>query len=92
MIFLTSCPQGVDAGSAPSKAQLTFVVNSSSASVSLINVDTLAEVGRVSVLREPHHMALTPDKKFLLIGDTVGNEMLFFDPRTSDLVRWMTVP
>jgi YVTN family beta-propeller protein len=91
-VFLTACPHGVNAESTPANPQkLAFVINSLSASVSLINVDTLEEVRRISVLREPHHMALTPDHKFLLIGDTVGNEMLFFDPRTGDLLRRMTM-
>ena len=85
-------PHYVNAEQTPPKPQnLAFVINSSSASISLINVDTRVEIRRVPVLREPHHMALTPDRKFLLIGDTAGNEMLFFDPGTGDLVRRMAM-
>lgn len=93
VIFLTLCPHGLDAEPGPSKPQkLAFVTNSSGASISLINVDMLAEVRRVAVLREPHRMALTPYQKFLLIGDTVGNELPFFDPFMGDLVRRKTIP
>jgi YVTN family beta-propeller protein len=49
-------------------AGLAFVINSGDASVSLIDVDTHREVRRIPVLREPHHMALTPDGKSLLVG------------------------
>jgi len=44
---------------------LAFVINSNEASISLIDVATRQEVRRIPVLREPHHMALTPDHRFL---------------------------
>lgn len=71
---------------------LAFVLNSGSASVSVIDVSTRTEVRRVPVLREPHHMALTPDRRSLLVGDTVGNELLFLDPVTATLQRRMPMP
>jgi YVTN family beta-propeller protein len=61
-------------------AGLAFVVNSAGASVSVVDMATLKELRRIPVLREPHHVALTPDGKYLLVGDTVGNELLFLDP------------
>ncbi|MEJ1974780.1 MAG: hypothetical protein WDN49_00775 [Acetobacteraceae bacterium] len=36
---------------------------------------------RLPVLREPHHMALSPDGHSLLVGDTSGNSIFFLDPR-----------
>ena len=48
---------------------LAFLINSNEASVSLFDVTTRTELRRIPVLREPHHMALTPDGKSLLIGD-----------------------
>jgi len=71
-------------------AGLAFVMNSGSASISLIDMSTLKELRRIPVLREPHHWALTPDGKSLLVGDTVGNELFAFDPATGALQR--TVP
>ena len=70
---------------------LAMVINSGEASVSVIDMDTRTELRRVPMLREPHHMALTPDGASLLIGDTAGNALVFLDPATGDLQRRMTV-
>jgi DNA-binding beta-propeller fold protein YncE len=66
---------------------LAFVVNSGGASVSLVDMSSEKELRRIPVLREPHHLALSPDGKSLLIGDTVGNEMLFLDPMTAAIQK-----
>lgn len=71
-------------------AGLAFVMNSGGASVSLIDMATHKELRRIPVLREPHHWALTPDGKSLLVGDTVGNELFALDPATGALQR--TIP
>jgi DNA-binding beta-propeller fold protein YncE len=70
---------------------LVFVVNSGGASISLIDMSSQKEVRRVPVLREPHHVALSPDGRSLLVGDTVGNEMLFLDPATAALQKRMPI-
>lgn len=70
-------------------AELAFVLNSADASISILDVKTRAEIRRIPVLREPHHLALRPDHQFLVVGDTSGNELLFFDPRTGELRRRM---
>ena len=72
-----------------SAAGLAFVVNSGGASISVIDMATHKELRRIPALREPHHYALTPDGKSLLIGDTVGNELIFLDPVTGALQRTM---
>jgi YVTN family beta-propeller protein len=72
-------------------AGLAYVVNSGAASISLIDMSTEKEVRRIPMLREPHHLALSPDGKSLLVGDTVGNEMFFFDPTTAALQKRMPV-
>ncbi|HUN40200.1 MAG TPA: PQQ-binding-like beta-propeller repeat protein [Acetobacteraceae bacterium] len=69
---------------------LAFVMNSDSASISVIDMATHKELRRIPVLREPHHWALTPDGKSLLVGDTVGNELFSLDPATGALQR--TIP
>ena len=53
---------------------------------------TRKELRRIPVLREPHHWALSPDGKSLLIGDTGGNELLFLDPATGAVQRRMPWP
>jgi DNA-binding beta-propeller fold protein YncE len=70
-------------------AGLAFVINSGAASISLIDMATHKEIRRIPALREPHHWALTPDGKSLLIGDTVGNELIFLDPATGKVQRTM---
>ena len=72
-------------------AGLAFVVNSGAASISLIDMSSEKEVRRIPMLREPHHLALSPDGKSLLVGDTVGNELFFFDPATAALQKRMPV-
>ena len=68
---------------------LAFVINSGGASISLVDMSSQKELRRIPVLREPHHLALSPDGKSLLIGDTVANEMLFLDPATASLQKRM---
>ena len=74
----------------PARASgLAIVLNSGSASVSLVDMASQAEVKRIPVLREPHHLALSPDRRSLLVGDAGGNEMLFLDPATGGIQRRM---
>ena len=70
-------------------AGLAFVINSGAASVSVIDRATQTELRRIPMLREPHHYALTPDGKSLLIGDAIGNELLFLDPATGTVQQHM---
>ncbi|WP_428391230.1 YncE family protein [Lichenicoccus sp.] len=79
-------PQGsVPEGLAPER--LAFVLNSAAASISEIDIDTHREVRRLDVFREPHHMALTPDGRSLVVGDTSGNALFFLDPVTGAMQR-----
>src|SRR6201996_5153464 len=61
---------------------IAFIVNSEGASISVVDMTTLKEVRRIPTLREPHHVALSPDGRSLLVGDTAGNQMMFLDPNT----------
>jgi DNA-binding beta-propeller fold protein YncE len=70
---------------------LAAVINSGGASISLVDMSSQKEVRRVPALREPHHVALSPDGRSLLVGDTVANEMLFLDPATGAIQRRMPV-
>jgi DNA-binding beta-propeller fold protein YncE len=68
-----------------------LVLNSADASMSVVDIETQKETRRIPVLREPHHLMLSPDHKELLVGDTVGNEMLFLDPKTFEIRRRVPV-
>jgi DNA-binding beta-propeller fold protein YncE len=80
LLLLTLCSMWLPA--AASASGIAFIVNSAGASISVVDMTTLKEVRRIPALREPHHVALSPDGKSLLVGDTAGNEMLFLDPAT----------
>lgn len=70
---------------------IAFVLNSAGASISVIDMATQKEVRRIPALREPHHLALSPDGTSLLIGDTAGNQMMFLDPNTGAVQKRMPI-
>ena len=72
-------------------AGVAFVVDSGAAAISVVDMATLTEIRRIPVLREPHHLVLSPDGKSLLVGDTAGNEMLFLDPATGAIQKRLPV-
>ena len=69
------------------RADLLYVLNSGEATVSLIDATTREEIRRVPVLREPHHLVLTPDGRELVIADSGGNELIFVEPSTGEVKR-----
>jgi YVTN family beta-propeller protein len=88
---LLLCAALCPGGSTARAAGLAFVVNSSSASISVIDMSTRKELRRIPALREPHHVILSPDGKSLLVGDTTGNQMLFLDPQNGEVQRRVAV-
>lgn len=82
----------VGAGATSARAGgIAFVINAGSASISVIDMATRKEVRRIPTLREPHHLALSPDGGSLLVGDTAGNQMMFLDPGTGAVQKRMPV-
>lgn len=76
----------------PARARgLVFVMNSGAASISLIDMSTERVLRRIPVLREPHHWALTPDRRSLVVGDSSGNSLFFLNPRTGAVQKRITV-
>ncbi|WP_240790954.1 YncE family protein [Roseomonas sp. AR75] len=69
------------------RADLLYVLNSGAASVSVLDARSRTEVKRIPVLREPHHLVLTPDGSQLVIADSGGNELLFVEPATGEVTR-----
>jgi DNA-binding beta-propeller fold protein YncE len=82
----TPAPAPVTAD-APAQGGLIYVLNSGEANILVLDAATREELRRIPVLREVHHLALTPDGKTLMIGDSGANEMLFLDPATGELVK-----
>ena len=64
-----------------------FVLNSQSASVSVIDPVTWKETQRFHTGKEPHHLYLTPDEKSLVIANALGDSLLFVDPKTAAVQR-----
>jgi len=71
----------------PASADLVYVLNSTDATISVIDAFTRQEVRRIQALREVHHLVLSPDGRDLLIADSGGNEIFFVDPATGDVRR-----
>ncbi len=78
-------------GVGPARAGAVLVMNSAAASLSVVDLATRQELRRIPVLREPHHWALSPDGRDLLVGDTGGNELLDLDPASFALRRRIPV-
>lgn len=74
-------------GAKPARADLVYVLNSTDPSVVKIDSRTGQELRRIEGLREVHHLVLSPDGKELLIADSVGNEILFVEPATGNILR-----
>jgi YVTN family beta-propeller protein len=73
------------------RATSVFVVNSNDANISVIDEATHQVIKTIPLLREPHHLVLSPDHHSLVVGDTAGNTLFFLDPRTGDLQRQVTI-
>lgn len=72
------------AGAASAKPRVV-VLNSRDASVSLIDQTSYAEIGRVAVGKEPHHLYPTPDNRQLIVASAVSNELHFLDPLSGEM-------
>jgi YVTN family beta-propeller protein len=69
------------------RADLVYVLNSGEASISVLDAGTRQEVRRIPTLREPHHLVLSPDRRQLVVGDSAGNELMFLEPETAEVLR-----
>jgi YVTN family beta-propeller protein len=75
----------------PAMAAEVFVVNSNDATISVIDLASHQVLRTIPLLREPHHLVLSPDEKSLVVGDTAGNSLFFLDPRTGEVQRRVVV-
>jgi len=66
------------------RAESVIVLNSEETSYSIIDRATRAEIGRLPLGREPHHLAVTPDGKEVLLASTVTNDLVALDARTGE--------
>ncbi|HYD06385.1 MAG TPA: hypothetical protein VEC60_11710 [Reyranella sp.] len=73
--------------SAIARADQVIVLNSDGASYSIVSRSQRAEIGRLPIGREPHHLMPTPDGQELLLASTVTNELVGVDIRTGERKR-----
>ncbi len=90
-LFFFVCVAVIALASPASATGAVLVMNSNDASLSVIDMASHRELRRIPVLREPHHVVLTPDGRDLLVGDTVGNELIDLDPATFEVRRRVPV-
>ena len=72
---------------AAARADLLYVLNSGDSNMVVLDARTRDEVARIPMLREAHHLVLTPDRRSLMVADSGGNEILFLDPNTAQVQR-----
>ncbi|KIG10987.1 YVTN family beta-propeller repeat protein [Caballeronia concitans] len=70
-------------------ANNVIVLNSAEATLSLIDENTHQVVGTVPTGKEPHHLMPTPDNSSLIVANSVSNNLMFVDPKTGGLQRWV---
>jgi YVTN family beta-propeller protein len=80
----------VIAASPAAAASPAFVLNSRDATVSQIDRRTMAESGRISVGKEPHHLYPTPDGRSLIVALALSDELLYLDPLTGAVQKRVT--
>jgi YVTN family beta-propeller protein len=69
------------------QANVVVVLNSRDATVQLLDQDTYKDLSTFPVGKEPHHLMATPDNKSLIVASSVGNELIFLDPKTGQVQR-----
>jgi YVTN family beta-propeller protein len=69
------------------RADQVIVLNSEEASYSVVSRGLRAEVARLPLGREPHHLVATPDGKEVLVASTVTNELVALDIKTGVRTR-----
>jgi YVTN family beta-propeller protein len=69
------------------QAGVVVILNSRDATVSLLDQASYNEIGSISVGKEPHHLMATPDNKSLIVASSVGDELIFLDPKTGQIQR-----
>jgi len=72
---------------AAAQGEIAVVLNSQDATVSLINKASYAELRRIPVGKEPHHLMQTPGGDELIVASSAGNELLFLDAASGEVTR-----
>jgi YVTN family beta-propeller protein len=71
----------------PAAANVVVVLNSRDATVQLLDQASYRSLQTIPVGKEPHHLMATPDNKSLIVASSMGNELVFLDPKTGQVQR-----
>ena len=86
--IVISCLCAISATAAVSaQANVVVVLNSRDATVQLLDQDSYKDLSTFPVGKEPHHLMATPDNKSLIVASSVGNELIFLDPKSGQVQR-----
>ncbi|TFW15577.1 YVTN family beta-propeller repeat protein [Duganella callida] len=69
------------------QANVVVVLNSRDATVQLLDQASYKDLSTIAVGKEPHHLMATPDNKSLIVASSVGNELIFLDPKSGQPQR-----
>ncbi len=69
------------------QSNVVVVLNSRDATVQLLDQATYKSLQTIAVGKEPHHLMPTPDNKSLIVASSMGNELLFLDPKSGQVQR-----
>lgn len=83
---------GLPAPVAATPRPLALVMNSGAASISVIDTASRREIRREPVLREPHHWALLPGGREILVGDTSGNVVFRIEAASGRILGYRSLP
>src|SRR6185369_16344837 len=75
------------AGFQAAHANVVVVLNSRDATVQLLDQASYKSLQTFPVGKEPHHLMATPDNKSLIVASSVGNELVFLDPKTGQVQK-----
>jgi YVTN family beta-propeller protein len=86
-LSIAACLIGMSSAFSQTPLGAAIVLNSRDASVSLIDQTSYAEIGRIDVGKEPHHLYPTGDGKQLIVANAASNDLHYLDPLSGKVLR-----
>lgn len=76
--------------SIPLFADWAYVLNSNDDDYSIIDMNSYQQLRRIPVGKGPHHLVLTPEGKYIVVGNTGSNNLVLIEPETGEIVKRIT--
>src|SRR4051812_23433947 len=87
IVFSSVCAISAISAMSGAQANVVVVLNSRDATVQLLDQTTYKDLSTFPVGKEPHHLMATPDNKSVIVASSVGNELIFLDPKSGQVQR-----